>query len=132
MNVSYLRAGRNKNWKKGGFIAACSCELFHCLQTLPFFVAGEMKHHVNVALVIIIGFGSNDSNSKHAANEYFFSFVCHDAHKQRENICYLVIIIEFGSNDSNSKHAADEYFFSFVCQPSVKEFVVLSVRSIMK
>ena len=33
-------------------------------------------------------------------NEYFFSFVCHDAPKQRENICYLVIIIGFDSNDS--------------------------------
>ena len=28
----------------------------------------------------------------HFSNEYFCSFVCHDAHKHRENICCLVII----------------------------------------
>ena len=32
----------------------------------------------------------------------------------------------------NIKQAANEYFFSFVCHASVKEFVDLSVRSIVK
>ena len=44
---------RNENQKKREFISVRSCEHFHCLQTLPkcvFFVSGEMKSHVNVAL----------------------------------------------------------------------------------
>ena len=32
-------------------------------------------------------------NIKHAANEYFFSFVWLDAHKKRENFWYLIIIV---------------------------------------
>ena len=41
------------------------------------------------------------------ASEYFFFFVCDDAHKQRENICNVVIIIR-------QFQTANKYIFSFV------------------
>ena len=49
-------------------------------------------------------------NIKLAANEYFFSFVWLDAHKQRENIRYLVIVTKFESyNDYQVFESYNDY-----------------------
>ena len=81
------------------------------------------KQRENICyLVIIIGFDSNDS--KYAASEYFFFFVCAWRSQAERKylllfIWYLVIIIGFDSDDS--KHAASEYFFCFVCHDAHKQ-----------
>ena len=58
-----------------------SCEHFHCLQTLPkcvFFVSGEMKSHVNVALRTIniptVGLKSTNFLALHAFRFLFDIF----------------------------------------------------------
>ena len=58
--------------------------------------------------------GQKRINIKLAANEYLFSFVWHDAHKQRENIWYLVIIIGVESyNDYQVFQSYNDYHIKY-------------------
>ena len=54
-------------------------------------------------------------------DEYFFSFVCHDAHKQRENICYLAIIKKSTHKRFPFSNTGKRIFFSFVCHDAHKQ-----------